>query len=245
MSGGMVFFTYALLAGALLVPHAGDSEKQLLALLVSVGEADLAGPQAVVPGDHAVLLAAQAARSRGHRARSSGRSHRTGRPGFLAPRLAGRAEPAVGAGHAPAQTVRAGTDGDFPGSSSPRPRSLAGGARVAAGAQPGGVIILPRATPAARRRGDRAARPAVKAARDLPHRRRPGPAHLAHQRRAGHAGGTDLCRPSTGVIAPASQPGPGPWPGGGPRPCPARRSAGLPGCSPALSRLRPGLRGGS
>ena len=187
------------LALPFLVEHAADGEEQLLAGLGHVSQADPADPDAVAGGEQAALLAAQAAGAvpadRDHPLARRARPGRVGVP----PRLASRAQPPVGAGHAPPAAVPAGADHDRRARGLPGGRSLAGGAGVAAGAQPGGVVVLPRAAPAARRRGDRPAGPAVKAARDLPHRRGPRPADLAHAHRAGHAGGTDRCRPSTGV----------------------------------------------
>ena len=83
------------------------------------------------------------------------------------PAITGIAAPLATTGHAVGVAVGAGLLGGL------------GRVLVAAGAQPGGVVVVPRAAPAARRWGERAARPAPEAVRDPPHRRGPGPTDLA------------------------------------------------------------------
>src|SRR5205823_6054693 len=161
-------------AVALLVPHAG--EEQLLTILVGLDQADPARSSTDAVREVAALLVTQPAGAvigQGDDLAAGG----AGGPVLvvLPPRLAAHTDPAEGAGHSPGVAVRTRVDGDLPlgqrTGQGPRLGQLPRRVRVAAGAQPGGVVPVGAAALVARRWGDRATRPAPEAVRDLPHRR--------------------------------------------------------------------------
>ena len=129
MSGGTVFFTYGCLPWPSWWNMPPMAKNSCWPDLGRLGQADVVDPDAVAGGDQAALLAAQPAGAvpadRDHPAARRARPGRVGVP----PRLASRAQPPVGAGHAPPAAVRAGADQDLGACGLPGGRSLAG-ARV-------------------------------------------------------------------------------------------------------------------